>query len=94
VFAALYAALLKERAVANDPMLKFISQPQAYPHKREAEMRAEDFAEIADCYAPDAAADQAVFAMRRTLLFSPLPAAQSYTRLVAPHRRRAFARSL
>jgi glutamate synthase (NADPH) small chain len=45
--------------VANDPMLKFISQPQAYPHKREAEMRAEDFAEIADRYAPDAAADQA-----------------------------------
>jgi glutamate synthase (NADPH) small chain len=59
VFAALRAALLKERAVANDPMLKFISKPQAYPHKRDAEMRAEDFAEIADRYAPDAAADQA-----------------------------------
>ena len=45
--------------MANDPMLKFISKPQAYPHKREAELRAEDFAEIADRYAPDAAADQA-----------------------------------
>jgi plasmid stabilization system protein ParE len=32
-------------------MLKFISKPQAYPHKREAELRAEDFAEIADRYA-------------------------------------------
>ena len=45
--------------MAKDPMLKFISKPQAYPHKREAELRAEDFAEIADRYAPVAAADQA-----------------------------------
>jgi len=59
VFATLRAALLKERVVAKDPMLKFISKPQAYPHKREAELRAEDFAEIADRYAPAAAADQA-----------------------------------
>lgn len=59
MFAALRAALLKERVVAKDPMLKFVSKPQAYPHKREAELRAEDFAEIADRYAPAAAADQA-----------------------------------
>ena len=45
--------------MAKDQMLKFISKPQAYPHKREAELRAEDFAEIADRYAPTAAADQA-----------------------------------
>jgi glutamate synthase (NADPH/NADH) small chain len=45
--------------VAKDPMLKFISKPQAYPEKRAAQLRAEDFAEIAERYASDDAADQA-----------------------------------
>jgi len=40
-------------------MLKFISKPQAYPEKRAAQLRAEDFAEIAERYASDDAADQA-----------------------------------
>jgi glutamate synthase (NADPH/NADH) small chain len=38
-------------------MLKFVARPQAYPAKRTAELRAEDFQEIADRYAvPDAEA--------------------------------------
>ena len=45
--------------MAKDPMLKFISKPQAYPEKRAAQLRAEDFAEIAEHYASDDAADQA-----------------------------------
>ena len=45
--------------MAKDPMLKFISKPQAYPEKRAAQLRAEDFAEIAERYASDDAADQA-----------------------------------
>jgi glutamate synthase (NADPH/NADH) small chain len=45
--------------VAKDPMLKFVSKPQAYPEKRSAELRAEDFAEIANRYASDKAAEQA-----------------------------------
>ena len=45
--------------MAKDPMLKFISKPQAYPAKREAQLRAEDFAEIASRYPPDEAKDQA-----------------------------------
>jgi glutamate synthase (NADPH/NADH) small chain len=45
--------------MAKDPMLKFISKPQAYPEKRAAPLRAEDFAEIANRYAPDDAAEQA-----------------------------------
>ena len=39
-------------------MLTFVSEPQAYPAKRDAEMRAEDFREIADRYATDAAEEQ------------------------------------
>ena len=39
-------------------MLKFVDRAQAYPGKRDAELRAEDFAEIADRYASDDAADQ------------------------------------
>ena len=45
--------------MAKDPMLKFISKAQAYPEKRAPELRAEDFDEIANRYAPEAAADQA-----------------------------------
>jgi glutamate synthase (NADPH) small chain len=45
--------------VAKDPMLKFVDTPQAFPEKRKAELRAEDFAEIAKRYAPDKAAEQA-----------------------------------
>ncbi len=44
--------------MAKDPMLTFVSKPQAYPEKRAAKLRAEDFAEIADRYAPEAAAEQ------------------------------------
>jgi len=44
--------------MANDAMLKFVDRPQAYPAKRPAEERARDFREIADRYAPEAAAEQ------------------------------------
>jgi glutamate synthase (NADPH) small chain len=44
--------------MAKDPMLKFIGTQQAFPHKRKAQLRAEDFAEIADRYAPEKAAEQ------------------------------------
>ena len=43
--------------MAQDAMLKFVGRDQAYPAKRQAELRAEDFHEIADRYAvPDAEA--------------------------------------
>jgi glutamate synthase (NADPH/NADH) small chain len=43
--------------MADDVMLKFVARGQEYPAKREAELRAEDFREIADRYAvPDAEA--------------------------------------
>ncbi len=45
--------------MAKDPMLKFVGTSQAFPEKREAQLRAEDFREIADRYAPDAATVQA-----------------------------------
>ena len=45
--------------MAKDPMLKFVSKAQAYPEKRAATLRAEDFAEIANRYAPQAAEEQA-----------------------------------
>jgi glutamate synthase (NADPH/NADH) small chain len=57
--AAYARRIFKECVVAKDPMLKFVSKPQAYPEKRAAKLRAEDFAEIANRYAPDAAVDQA-----------------------------------
>ncbi len=44
--------------MAKDPMLKFVGTAQSFPKKREAQLRAEDFAEIADRYAPDKAAEQ------------------------------------
>lgn len=45
--------------MANDSMLKFVERGQSYPAKREAEIRAEDFAEIASRYAAPAAEEQA-----------------------------------
>ncbi|MFS0772375.1 NAD(P)-dependent oxidoreductase [Sphingomonas sp. 1P08PE] len=45
--------------MADDPMLKFVVQQQVYPAKREADLRAQDFREIADRYAVPAAEDQA-----------------------------------
>ncbi|WP_404336064.1 NAD(P)-dependent oxidoreductase [Sphingomonas sp. MMS12-HWE2-04] len=43
--------------MAEDAMLKFVGRGQVYPAKREAELRAEDFREIAERYAvPDAEA--------------------------------------
>jgi glutamate synthase (NADPH) small chain len=50
---------MEMRVMANDPMLKFVDTPQAFPEKRKALLRAEDFAEIARRYAPDKAAEQA-----------------------------------
>ncbi|MBP7951955.1 MAG: NAD(P)-dependent oxidoreductase, partial [Sphingorhabdus sp.] len=44
--------------MAQDPMLKFVGTAQAFPEKRAAPLRAEDFAEIADRYAPEKAAEQ------------------------------------
>jgi glutamate synthase (NADPH) small chain len=44
--------------MAQDPMLKFVDTAQSYPNKRDAQLRAEDFAEIADRYAPDTATKQ------------------------------------
>jgi len=70
--------------VAKDPMLKFISKPQAYPEKRAAQLRAEDFAEIAEryCVRRRRGSGIALFAMRRAILFGPLPVEQPYPRLV------------
>jgi glutamate synthase (NADPH/NADH) small chain len=46
--------------MADNPMLKFVGLPQAYPAKRAPELRAEDFREIADRYpVPDAEAQAA-----------------------------------
>ena len=45
--------------MANDSMLKFVDREQSYPGKRDADVRAEDFREIADRYAVVAAEDQA-----------------------------------
>ena len=45
--------------MANDSLLKFVDRQQAYPAKRTAEERADDFREIADRYAVVAAEDQA-----------------------------------
>ena len=42
-----------------DRMLKFVDTAQAYPSKREAELRAEDFHEIAERYAVPTAEEQA-----------------------------------
>ncbi|SEL95982.1 glutamate synthase (NADPH) small subunit [Sphingomonas palmae] len=39
-------------------MLRFVERPQAYPAKRDAEARAEDFREIAERYAVQSAEDQ------------------------------------
>ncbi|MFC4291256.1 NAD(P)-dependent oxidoreductase [Sphingorhabdus arenilitoris] len=44
--------------MANDPMLKFVGIPQAFPEKREPQLRAEDFREIAERYAPQKADEQ------------------------------------
>ncbi|MES2339402.1 MAG: NAD(P)-dependent oxidoreductase [Pseudomonadota bacterium] len=44
--------------MAGDNLLKFVERDQAYPSKRDAEARAEDFREIADRYAVQAAEDQ------------------------------------
>ncbi|MBJ6122672.1 NAD(P)-dependent oxidoreductase [Sphingomonas mollis] len=45
--------------MADNPMLKFVDQDQAYPAKRDADLRAADFREIADRYAAPTAEDQA-----------------------------------
>jgi len=45
--------------MASDIMLHFVDRAQAYPAKRPAELRAEDFREIADRYAPEQSRDQA-----------------------------------
>jgi glutamate synthase (NADPH/NADH) small chain len=45
--------------MADDPMLKFVNRGQQYPSKRAAELRAEDFREIADRYGVPAAEEQA-----------------------------------
>ena len=45
--------------MANDHTLQFVDRAQAYPAKREADLRAEDFREIAELYAPVAAEEQA-----------------------------------
>ncbi len=44
--------------MADNPMLKFVDHAQAYPAKRTASVRAEDFREIADRYAVQNAEDQ------------------------------------
>jgi glutamate synthase (NADPH/NADH) small chain len=45
--------------MAHERMLKFVGTGQAFPEKREAILRAEDFQEIASRYAPEKAAEQA-----------------------------------
>jgi glutamate synthase (NADPH) small chain len=44
--------------MADNPMLKFVDQSQAYPVKRSADLRADDFREIADKYAVPNAEEQ------------------------------------
>ncbi len=44
--------------MAKEIMLKFVGTGQSFPEKRAAELRAEDFAEIANRYAPDKAVEQ------------------------------------
>jgi glutamate synthase (NADPH/NADH) small chain len=44
--------------MANDAMQQFVGRQQAYPAKRLPEERARDFREIADRFAPEAAAEQ------------------------------------
>ncbi len=44
--------------MADNPMLKFVDKAQAYPAKRSAAARMEDFAEIADRYAAASAGEQ------------------------------------
>ncbi|MFM9853087.1 MAG: NAD(P)-dependent oxidoreductase [Sphingomonadaceae bacterium] len=44
--------------MVENPMLKFVERDQAYPHKREATLRAEDFQEISNRYPADDARDQ------------------------------------
>ncbi len=44
--------------MADNPMLKFVDSPQAYPDKRAAALRADDFREIADKFAVPSAEDQ------------------------------------
>jgi glutamate synthase (NADPH) small chain len=44
--------------MAAESMLKFVQAPQAYPAKREPELRAQDFREIADRYAATVADEQ------------------------------------
>ncbi len=45
--------------MAADTMLRFVTTPQSYPDKRPAELRAEDFREIANRYAVPSAEEQA-----------------------------------
>ena len=44
--------------MAKERMLQFVGTSQAFPEKRKAELRAEDFQEIANKYAPDKAVEQ------------------------------------
>jgi glutamate synthase (NADPH) small chain len=44
--------------MADNPMLKFVDRDQAYPAKRTATARMDDFREIADRYAVQNAEDQ------------------------------------
>ena len=44
--------------MAQERMLKFVATRQSFPEKREATLRAEDFHEIANRYAPEKAAEQ------------------------------------
>ncbi|HWK35216.1 NAD(P)-dependent oxidoreductase [Sphingomonas sp.] len=45
--------------MANEKLLQFVTREQAYPAKRDPSLRAEDFREIAERYAPPTAEDQA-----------------------------------
>jgi glutamate synthase (NADPH) small chain len=45
-------------AMAKERMLQFVGTGQSFPSKREPQLRAEDFREIADKYAPEKAVEQ------------------------------------
>jgi glutamate synthase (NADPH) small chain len=47
------------KGMAHERMLKFVGTDQSFPEKREPQLRAEDFHEIANRYAPDKATEQA-----------------------------------
>jgi len=82
--------------MAGQKMLKFTTVHRDMPEKRPPDLRKQDFNEIYAEYARDKAAEQASRCSQCGVPYcqTPLPAAQQYSRLAAPDRRRPVAGSL